>query len=152
MTKTVVGLREYARHCRVSPGTVSKWIKTGRLERSVSRGAKGPRIDVSLADRECRDNKDPSKVRDGHPATLPDDPALPLSRAYDELLDLVTVIEERLSDAFRATFADPAARKPESLPAQRWKALYDEWGKIVPALEEIQHQTRAAVPALRAAS
>jgi len=153
----LIGLRAYSRHRRCTLSQVQKSIANGRLELSVHRKGRRLQIDVAEADREWEANRDVTKVRD-RTAPLPrrwirelpdaeNDPALPLARAYDELLDLVTVIEERLSDAFRAT----VARDPKA-PAGTWQAVYKSWGQIPDKLEALQRECRAAVPAIRAAS
>lgn len=146
-----LSLRAYARH-RAALGLPGRSLAA--VQRAIDSGRIVPdrdgRIDPTVADRQWLENTIP---RDDGPAVpVPPDPALPLLRAYDELLDLATTIEERLSDAFHATFADPATRKPESPAANSWKTLYADWAKLVPALEALQHEARAAVPAIRAAS
>ena len=65
MTSKTLGLRGYSRRKGVSPGTVAKWITNGRIEKSVTRDARGrPTIDVALADEEARANRHDTMDRD----------------------------------------------------------------------------------------
>lgn len=138
----LVGLRAYSRLRRCTLSQVQKSIANGRLEKSVHRKGRRLWIDVAEADREWEANRDTSKVRDRQAA--PPDRAPALLRAYDELLTLIEKIEGRLEDTFSDAFTDPARRNPKSRSARLWKALYVDWAKLVPSLEDLQHAARAA--------
>lgn len=59
----LLGVREYARHRGVSHVAVLKAIKSGRLDKSVRKGKRGPAIDAEVADLEWSANTDPAQQR-----------------------------------------------------------------------------------------
>jgi hypothetical protein len=63
----VVGVREYARHRNCSHAAVIKAIKQGRLAKAVTKGTRGPRIDVDAADLEWEANPAATQQRQTGP-------------------------------------------------------------------------------------